>query len=356
MGVDSFSNPEETMRDNVFAVIMAGGRGTRFWPLSTARMPKQFLDLTGEGTMLQITARRFHGLCSPDRIMVVTGVRHGETVRKQMPCLRSENLLLEPMGRNTAPCIGWAANVLRERGRGSDFMIVVPSDHVIDDTAGFTKTMEIALSAAEDGSLVTVGIPPDRPATGYGYLHVGAWKAGEPCPVHAFREKPDKDTAGKYLAGREYLWNAGMFVWRVDSILEAFSEHLPGLYRSILELGPVNPPDPDVYGNLESISIDYGIMEKAGDVKTVPALFGWNDIGDWPSARKCGVQRGRVLSFDSSDCTVWNPGKLTVLLGVEGISVVETDGVTLVMSDSHAQELRRVVACLEESDSDSDLV
>lgn len=335
------------MGPDLFAVIMAGGRGTRFWPASTAGMPKQFLRLTGRRTMLQETADRFEGLCGRDRIMVVTGLEHRDTVLRQLPWMEEENLLLEPAGRNTAPCIGWAARVLSGRGRGASLMAVVPSDHVIDDPEGFRETLRIATGPAAGGSLVTIGITPDRPATGYGYLHTGECNPGKVCRVLSFREKPDLDTAAAYLSSGEYLWNAGMFIWRAEVILEAISRHLPGLAAGLSAMGNGNPPGIDEYSSLEAVSIDYGVMEKAERVSAVPALFGWNDIGDWPSARRCGVGRGEVSFFDSSDCTVWNDGRLTVLLGVRNISVVQSGGVTLVMSDDHAQDLREVVAEIE---------
>ncbi|OPL18999.1 MAG: hypothetical protein AVO35_03475 [Candidatus Aegiribacteria sp. MLS_C] len=335
------------MGSDLFAVIMAGGRGTRFWPASTEEMPKQFLRLTGQRTMLQETADRFTGLCGRDRVMVVTGLGHRDTVLRQLPWIEEENLLLEPAGRNTAPCIGWAASVLRKRGFGSSLMAVVPSDHVIDSPEGFRETLRIAEGPAERGSLVTIGIPPDRPATGYGYLHTGDCSPGKVCSVLAFREKPDLETASEYIASGEYLWNAGMFIWKADVILDAISRHLPGLAAGLSAMGSGNPPEMDEYASLEAVSIDYGVMEKAGDVSAVPALFGWNDIGDWPSARMCGVGKGEVMCFDSGECTVWNDGRLTVLLGVSNISVVQSGGVTLVMSDDHAQELREVVARME---------
>jgi mannose-1-phosphate guanylyltransferase len=227
-------------------------------------------------------------------------------------------------------------------------MAVVPSDHVIDDPEGFRETVRRAVPPALEGRLVTIGIPPDRPATGYGYLHTGRCRKGEVCTVDTFREKPDLKTAERYLDSGEYLWNAGMFIWRADTILEQFRIHLPQLARNLESLGAEPRPDPAAYGTLESVSIDFGVMEKAGDVAAVPALFEWNDIGDWPSSRVCGVGCGEVLAYGSSDVTVWNREKLTVLLGVSGISVVETDDVTLVMSDEYAQELREVVRDLED--------
>jgi mannose-1-phosphate guanylyltransferase len=336
------------MDSEFFGVIMAGGRGTRFWPVSTRSLPKQFLELTGERTMLQATASRFSGLCSHDEIMVVTGRDYMDVVKSQLPWIRDCNLLLEPSGRNTAACIGWAANTLVQRGLGSRLMAVVPSDHVIDSPEGFRDTLNAAAGPASKGKLVTIGIEPDRPVTGYGYLEKGKAISEGVFELFSFREKPDLETAREYLSTGRYLWNSGMFIWRADVILEKISAFLPELFEGITGLAPDSNPDAEQYNSLQSISIDYGVMEKADDVVMVPARFGWNDIGDWPSARACSVGSGEVLAIDSSDNTVWNGSKLTVLLGVSGISVVETDSVTLVMSDEYSQKLKEVVALLEE--------
>ncbi|MEN8208138.1 MAG: mannose-1-phosphate guanylyltransferase [Candidatus Fermentibacteria bacterium] len=340
------------MEPSFFGVIMAGGRGTRFWPVSTRKLPKQFLCLTGERTMLQETASRFEGLCDHGKILVVTSSDHRNTVLTQLPWIRNENLLLEPSGRNTAACIGWAAKILIDRGCGSDLMAVVPSDHVIDDPEGFRNTLADAAQHAIDGKLVAIGITPDRPATGYGYLEKGESLGSGVFKVSSFREKPDIETASEYCSSGRYFWNAGMFIWRADVIMDEISRHLPLLFRGLMQLDSGTSPDPEQYGALQSISIDYGVMENADNVVMVPARFGWNDIGDWPSARRCGVGIGEVLAMDSANNIVWNRGKLTVLLGVNDISVVETDSVTLIMSDEYSQRLREVVAELKDKKPD----
>ncbi len=340
------------MESSLFGVIMAGGRGTRFWPLSTRKLPKQFLRLTGDRTMLQETASRFEGLCGHGEIMVVTGNDHRDTVIEQLHWIRNENLLLEPSGRNTAACIGWAAKTLVERGCGSDLMVVVPSDHVIDSPDGFRSTILEAAQPAKDGKLVTIGIIPDRPATGYGYLEKGKSFGEGVYEVSSFREKPGLETASVYLSSGRYFWNAGMFIWRADVIMAEIARYLPGLSEELRKLGTETCPDPVKYSALQSISIDCGVMEKADNVVMVPAQFEWNDIGDWPSARRCGVGRGEVLSIDSENTTVWNGGKLTVLMGVKDVSIVETDSVTLIMSDEYSQRLRKVVDGLEDTKPD----
>ncbi len=340
------------MNREVSAVIMAGGRGTRFWPVSTRSMPKQFLRLTGNSTMLQLTAQRFQGLCSRDDIMVVTGSQHRETVMDQLPWISEENLLLEPVGRNTAACIGWAARTLLERGKGRNPMVVVPSDHLIRTDSGFRNTVRKALEPASRGWLVTIGIKPDRPATGYGYLKLGVEISPGVYRVEAFREKPDAATASMYLESGDYLWNAGMFVWTPDAIWEELSTHLPDVALGLQGIGCTVEPETRAYDSLESISIDYGVMEKAERVVTVPAEFSWNDVGDWPSARECGIGMGEVLARESHNVTVWNDKRLTVLLGMENVTVVETDDVTLIMSDEYSQELKKVVEEIEDRKPD----
>ncbi len=335
--------------NRIFAVIMAGGRGTRFWPASTKSRPKQFMDLLGGGTMLQKTAARFTNISGPEGVLVVTGADHRTIAASQLPLLPQRNLLLEPAGRNTAACIGWAAETLRRRGSGESIMIVAASDHRIEPVDGFEKTIRNAVILAEKGYLCTIGITPDNPATGYGYIQIG-----EPVQpgnkVRSFREKPDAATAAEYLKSGDYLWNSGMFIWRVDSFLEEFKRYMPELYRDIQNLPDTTTPSMDEYGALESQSIDYGVMEKTDKAVVVPALFQWSDIGDWPGARGAGVEKGESLIIDSENTLVFDEtGRLTVIVGLNNVSVVSTDKAVLVMSDSSAQKIKEVVTSLEQS-------
>ncbi len=333
--------------DELYAVIMAGGRGTRFWPASVAERPKQFMDLLGGGTMLQLTAGRFRGLTGNGGVLVVTGARHESTVLSQLPMLPGENLLLEPMGRNTAACIGWAAETLRRRGLGGKVMAVAASDHMIEPLEGFESTMRKAAELAEKGYLCTIGIPPDHPATGYGYIRRGA-------PVHPgwkvmdFKEKPDRGTAEKYMASGEYFWNSGMFLWKADVFLGELSLHMPDLFRSIQSMPDTTRPEADIYRELEAISVDYAVMEKTDRAVMVPAEFSWSDIGDWPGAKKAGVGRGEVILLDSGNTLVYDEtGRLTVLVGVKDLSVVVTERATLVMADSSSQKIKQIVERLD---------
>jgi len=336
----------ETMPDNIWGIVLAGGRGTRFWPVSTRARPKQFIDLLGGGTLLQQTVRRLGALCSPARVLIVTGAEYSALAREQLPGIPEENILLEPCPRNTSASIGWAAGVMASRGAAGDLMAVVPSDHSIRPDEGFTSTLLRAAVPASEGWLMTLGIRPDRPATGYGYLEAGESMGGF-LRVVSFREKPDAATAASYLAGGRHFWNAGIFMWKAEAILEEIGRLLPDLASGLTAVGTGPGCDPEVFGALPVISIDYGVMEKAGRVGMVEAAFEWDDVGDWPAARRAGIARGGILQVDSGDCTVWNPGRLTVILGVRGLSIVEAGDVTLVMSDEYSQKLRDVVAELE---------
>ncbi len=336
----------------VFAVIMAGGRGTRFWPASTKSRPKQFMDLLGGGTMLQKTASRFANITGPDGIIVVTGSDHGDIASGQLPLLPGKNLLLEPVGRNTAACIGWAAETLRRRGFAESIMIVAASDHKIEPVDGFEKTILNAVELAEKGYLCTIGIVPDHPATGYGYLQIGE-EVSCGNEVMSFREKPDLATAADYVESGEYLWNSGMFIWRVDSFLAEFEKHMPSLYSEIKNLPDTTSPSIEQYGSLESQSVDYGIMEKTEKAVVVPALFTWSDIGDWPGARGAGVSKGESIVIDSENSLVFDEtGRLTVIMGLSNVSVVSTETAILVMSDSSSQRIKDVVSGLEKTKPD----
>ncbi len=336
-------------KKNIFAVIMAGGRGTRFWPASTKARPKQFMELLSGGTMLQKTASRFVNISGAENVLVVTGADHKRIVADQLPLLPDKNLLLEPIGRNTAACIGWAAETLRRRGFTKSIMVVAASDHKIEPIDGFEKTIEKAVKLADEGYLCTIGISPSYPATGYGYLQKGeSLSIGN--RVRAFKEKPDRDTALTYLASGEYLWNSGMFIWRVDTFLEELSVYMPNLYASICNLPDTTSPSLDIYSALESESIDYGVMEKTRKAVVLPAEFEWSDIGDWLGARAAGVSKGEKILINSENSLVFDEtGRLTVLIGLNNVSVVSTDKATLVISDSSAQEIKNLVAELDKS-------
>ncbi len=332
-----------------FGLIMAGGRGTRFWPLSTPLKPKQFLNLLPGGTMLELTAERLSAVCGRGNILVATGRDHAGLVMEQLPWLPEDNLLIEPEGRNTAPCIGWAASILARRGHGRRSMLVVASDHRIHPLDEFVKTALLAVGAADAGFLVTMGISPVHAATGYGYMEKGAEVMPGVYRVASFREKPDAATAGRYLETGRYLWNSGMFAWSVDGIIEALRKHMPALYTGLDAIDGSTRPDSVSFAGLPAVSIDVGVMEKADNVVVVPASFDWSDIGDWPGARAAGVCMGETLLVDSDKVLVYDStGRLTVVMGLSNVSVVCTEEATLVMADSCAQKLRGVTEKLSE--------
>ncbi|MBC7220196.1 NTP transferase domain-containing protein [Candidatus Bipolaricaulota bacterium] len=348
----------------VFAVIMAGGRGERLWPLSTRERPKQFLALAGAGTMLQETADRIRPLVPAERMCVVALKEIAHLVREQLD-VPDENILVEPMGRNTAPCLGLAAVVLRAKDPQA-VMIALPADHVIRDRDRFLTIMKAAVKVATGGDyLVTLGIVPDRPAAGYGYIRRGELfaKSGdlEIYRAERFIEKPDHKTAERFIEEGGYYWNSGMFVWRVDAILKAITEQMPHLSAGLCEinahLGRASWAEvvERVYRNLPSISIDYGVMERASNVLVIPAEIGWSDLGDWsalgaviPSDSQGNVVRARHVGVETEGSIVYadNPERLVATVGLKDLVIVDTDQGLLVMPKARAQEVRRILELL----------
>ncbi len=346
------------------AVILAGGRGTRFWPLSRRAEPKQLLDLTGAGSLLALTLERLDPLVPPDRQWIITSEDLADAVAEQAPQIPREQILAEPMGRNTAPAVGLAAAVLEARYGRVPFA-VLPSDHLITPATEFRDTLQRAFELVAGGDwLVTFGVQPTRAATGYGSLELG-----DPVPqneparwVARFTEKPDLETAQRYLDGGLHRWNSGIFVWRSDVVLSGLREHLSSTTRALeacaaLELGTSEFAQAlqEAYAAAESISIDYALMEKSENVAVLPADFGWNDVGQWlamrelwPSDEAGHSHRGQVLSVDSKDCIVYGPDRLTALLGVEGLVVVHTPDVTLVSRASRSQDVKLLLEKLEQ--------
>jgi len=342
---------------DVFAVIMAGGSGTRFWPLSRKAWPKQFLALAGSNeSLLQSTVRRIEGLIPSERVWVVTSEQHADATRKQLPQLPPENVLAEPAARNTAPCVAWAAAAVGARSpRG--VMTVLPADPHIGDEPAYRQLLERAAAAAQSSGLVTIGVSPNRPETGYGYIECGAEIEPGVLRVQRFVEKPDLARAQEFLRSDRFLWNSGMFFFRADAILAEFERQLPDVHafaRGYAELHGRPGASEYVrarYAGLTSISIDHGIMEHARDVRVVPGSFGWFDIGSWTTAWELANkdERGNALLSETSivdarNCYVrGKDGKLIALIGVEDLVVVDTDDALLIMPRERAQDVRRVV-------------
>lgn len=397
------------------AVIMAGGSGTRFWPLSRRARPKQFLRIGGDDSLLQQTWQRALELVdSPHRILVVTVGRYEELTREQLPELPDDNLLLEPQGRNTAPCIAWAAAVLEARDPDAT-MVVMPADHAIDsaggtdgttgtdgltgtdgttgrsgstgaedtgDTggAGFGAAVGAAARAAvRHDALVTFGIPPRYPETGYGYIETGepledagsegAGDEGTAGPegievfrVRAFKEKPDLETAEAYVSAGNFYWNSGIFVWTVSRIRRAFEAHLPVAWEragAMLEAAGDRPAEAEAYGGMPATSIDFGIMEVADDVACVVATFEWSDLGSWAALAELregdsdgNVATGRLVALDARGNLVHAPGELVALLGVEDLAIVRAGDVLLVMPLERSQEVKALREALRDSELD----
>ena len=338
----------------MYAVIMAGGKGTRFWPLSREKRPKHLLNMTGEKSIIQYTVDRISPLVAQDRILIVTGASHADQIREQLPQIPSENILVEPVGRNTAPCIGLAAMHIRKKEPDA-VMCVLPADHLIQDTEPFLASLIAARDMAEKRAcLVTIGVRPRWAETGYGYMERGqtADTIGDTkiYQVKSFREKPDRATAESFLKSGKFFWNSGIFVWKVSTLLDTIENLLPDLHEGLCAIGESIRTDremralSEVYRRIEPVSIDYGVMEKASDVVMLEGDFGWNDIGSWDALwdvlgkdAKGNVARGRVLRSGTSNCLVHSPDKMVALVGVKDLLVVETDDALLVSERSIAR-------------------
>ncbi len=340
-------------------VIMAGGRGTRFWPLSRRHRPKQVLPLAGEQSLLRQTVARLLPMVPAERILVVTGPDMEAAVRAELDQLPAANVLVEPSGRNTAPCIGWAAVEIQRRAGPQARVAVLPSDQVIERPDELRAALELALRVAgSTDSIVTLGIRPSRPETGFGYLELGEEvdRQGDlrVRRVVRFHEKPDLERARRWSQGGQHLWNAGMFAFTVGTMRAAFAQHLPRS-AAALDLLLASPERlPELWTELEATSIDYGIMERASSTLTVPCDPGWSDVGAWPAVGELlpelpgGRGRaGRCVAVQSAGNTVLVPDKLVALVGVQDLVVVDTADALLVMDLAHAQELRQVLAELD---------
>ena len=366
--------PTKSERSAIHAVIIAGGRGTRFWPRSRTRQPKQLLNIVGRDTMLQQTVSRLAPLFKPANVWIVTNDEQAAAVRKQAPKLPASHVLAEPVGRNTAAAIGLAAiHLLRESGPDAR-MAVLPADQHIAQAARYREIVAAALAVAEKPrALVVLGIPPTRPETGYGYIEMGAAaeksRGEEVLAVRRFTEKPSPPEAHQYVASGRYLWNAGMFFWRVSTLLDGLQRYLPKTHIALLRLADAigtpryRPILRRIYPLLESISIDYALLEPASQdpahnpVFVLPASVGWSDIGSWAAvyeslAGKPGenVAAGRFTTIDAQGNFLWSPKKFVAAIGVRDLVVVETDDALLICPRDRAQDVGKIVKWLEAED------
>ncbi len=343
---------------HLYAVVMAGGRGERFWPMGRKARPKQLLPLLGEETMIESTVARLRGLVPPEQILVITNCDYVAPIRALLP-IPSENVVGEPMGRDTAPCVALAAALIRRRDSSPDAtMILLSSDHDIVPEAELQKILRMAATRKEE--LVVIGIPPSEPSTGFGYIELGdSIDGGNPFRrVRKFREKPDLETAKQFLAAGNFRWNSGMFVWRVDTIVEAFRRFAPDLTELISYL---TEPGADFdgrlterFGTCRKISIDYAVLEKATNILALEATFQWDDVGSWNSVadrivpdETGNARRGNTELIDCRNCTVLGESDhLIGVIGVENLVIVKAGNATLVCPRDRVQEVRKLAEAI----------
>lgn len=334
---------------------MAGGIGSRFWPLSTPEFPKQFIDILGCGrTLIQLTYDRFQGIVPNENVWVVTNKNYVDIVKEQLPYIPADNILAEPCARNTAPCIAWAGWKIRKVDWNAN-IVVTPSDAIVMNVVAFQNIIREALDyTSQHNAIVTLGICPNRPETGYGYVHMDQHETGNIYKVWAFKEKPNLETAEKYLADGHYLWNAGIFVWNVRTLVDGIRSYAPELGNQMTRLSSFfNTPEEqskteEIFPLCEKISIDYAIMEKHPRVYTIPSDFGWSDLGNWASLHD-KLQKdadgngavGNIRLYECSNCVVHaEDARKVVLQGLDGYIVSEKNGQILVCRLSEEQRIR----------------
>lgn len=347
------------MNKNYYAVIMAGGIGSRFWPFSRTKHPKQFHDVLGTGkSLLQQTAERFFNVCPKENIFIVTNKDYEGLVKEQLPFLSDDQILGEPIGRNTAPCIAYACYKIRSKNEKA-VVIVAPSDHVITKEQEFTETILTGLlSASESDILITLGIKPSRPDTGYGYIQYHENSETKLKKVKTFTEKPALDLAKKFIESGDFVWNAGIFIWNIKAITESFKNYMPEMaetfeegkkqYWSEKEEGFIAK----AYSQCKNISIDYGVMEKAENVFVLLSDFGWSDLGTWkslydisPKNEDKNVLTGNIITSETKDCIIKTPNeKLVVVHGLKNFIVAEYDGVLMICKKDDEQKVKDFVA------------
>ncbi len=349
---------------NRYAVIMAGGRGERFWPKSRSDRPKQFLTLAGNRSLLQQSVDRIKKMFNDDHIYIVLGRHHLKLAQEQLPELPSENFIVEPAGRNTAPCIGLAAVHIQKRDPDAG-MLVFPADHLIKGDKKFLECLDKGFSwASRDDALVTIGIVPTRPETGYGYIERDAeTKDQNPSvfSVKRFIEKPDLPRAEKFYGDNRYYWNSGIFIWRVPVILQRMEEEMPALYEGLQRIEAAIGTDgqatvlEEVFPHLPAISIDYGIMEKSPRILMVEGNFGWDDLGSWGALAEIAdadengmAVHGHFVGFDNENCYIQSEGSLIAAVGLQNLVIVQDGDVILVCPRHRTQDVKELVRLLKE--------
>ncbi len=356
------------MNKNTYVAIMAGGIGSRFWPASRVQRPKQFLDILGVGkSLIQLTCERFLHICPKENILIVTNAIYKDLVKKHLPFLSDNQILCEPSRNNTAPCVAYTCFKVKEMNPDAN-IIIAPSDHVILNERNFAQTVEKGVNfVAQHNALLTLGISPSRPDTGYGYIKFGKAVEENTHQVERFTEKPDLETAQSFLTDGNYLWNAGIFIWNVNSILTAFENHANEIYtilgadRSVYNTSKEQDFINKHYPTTPNISIDYAIMEKADNVFTIPSEFGWSDLGTWASLHAENpkdeyqnvINGDQVMAFDVENCLVRAPkDKLVVLKDLKDYIVVDEGDVLLVFPKSKEQEIKALTNTIKAAKGD----
>jgi len=350
-----------------YGVIMAGGVGTRFWPRSREKFPKHLLQIVGKETMIQSTVKRLEPMVHPADVFVVTNRLQKGAVMKQLPHLREDNVIVEPVGRNTAPCIGLAALHVRRRDPDA-VMVVLPADHIIRDDEQFHRALALAVETARGSSnLLTIGITPTHPETGYGYIQfvndegpANPYRDRGVMKVKTFAEKPNAQTAERFLASGDFLWNSGMFVWRAEAILRQIRACLPDTFAQLEKIdAAIGGPHyqqalETAYGMIRGISIDYGVMEKSDSVFVIPGSFGWNDLGSWDEVfRVAGKDdsgnsiTGKVIQKDTKNSYIYSPDKVVATIGVDDLIIVNTDDALLVCRKGRSQDVKEIADYLK---------
>jgi len=353
----------------MFVVLMAGGTGTRFWPRSRKSYPKQLLNIIGSRSMLQLTFDRIKKLTSPDKILIITNNEQKSKIEDQLPEVPNENIIPEPIGRNTAPCIGLAATIIKKLQDQNEVMVVLPADHLIGNAASFIKTIKAGVDYIKSNEcLLTLGVTPAYPETGYGYVQAGDKisdsRGMDIYKVKTFAEKPNKETAQRFLKSGDFFWNSGMFIWKVSHILHEIDEFIPELSYDLKQIedsyGKRNYKKTlsDVYSRTKSISIDYGIMEHAKAVCVIKADFKWNDLGSWEAVYNISPKdkNGNVLDsqlsvlINAQNNYFYSSKKLIAAVDVEDLVVVEMDDAILVCKRENSQNVKMIVDHLERKD------
>lgn len=342
---------------NLYAVIMAGGVGSRFWPRSKKKTPKQLLNIFGTNTMIQETVERLSGIVPDENIFVITNKVQRDEIIKQLPIVPKENIIEEPFGRNTAACVGLASLIVKSKCADA-VTLILPADHIIKDIEDYHRTLKEAAEFAEKSKgLVTIGIKPSRPETGYGYIQMEEKELADNIhKVYTFAEKPNYATAVRFLESGDFYWNSGMFIWHVDAILSEIEKYMPDLQEGLEELKPsLGTPDfadslANVYGKLRNISIDYGIMEKSQNVYLIKGEFSWSDVGSWEEVYQLtgkdengNAVVGNIFTEMTVDSYIYSPDKFASVIGVENLIIINTNDALLVCRRDKSQDVKKIV-------------